>query len=98
MKKLLLTLTLLAAMLSLRLSAAAAEAAKAPEPTLEHRVAGLEAYLGNTDPTAALEDKDNQIPDGLTTVAASNPGPGHNAWMMTSAALVLFMPLPGLAL
>ncbi len=26
------------------------------------------------------------------------PGPGHNAWMMTSAALVLFMTLPGLAL
>ena len=27
-----------------------------------------------------------------------SPGPGHNAWMMTSAALVLFMTLPGLAL
>ncbi|HVT05955.1 MAG TPA: ammonium transporter [Polyangia bacterium] len=26
------------------------------------------------------------------------PGPGHNAWMMISAALVLFMTLPGLAL
>src|ERR1051326_8834457 len=26
------------------------------------------------------------------------PGPGHNAWMLTSAALVLFMTLPGLAL
>ena len=26
------------------------------------------------------------------------PGPGHNAWMMTSSALVLFMTLPGLAL
>jgi Amt family ammonium transporter len=26
------------------------------------------------------------------------PGPGHNAWMMTCAALVLFMTLPGLAL
>jgi len=25
-------------------------------------------------------------------------GPGHNAWMMTSSALVLFMTLPGLAL
>ena len=30
----------------------------------------------------------------LTGVA----GPGHNGWMMTSAALVLFMTLPGLAL
>jgi len=28
----------------------------------------------------------------------SGPGPGHNAWMMTCAALVLFMTLPGLAL
>jgi Amt family ammonium transporter len=27
-----------------------------------------------------------------------SPGPGHNAWMMTSTALVLFMTLPGLAL
>ncbi len=26
------------------------------------------------------------------------PGPGHNAWLMTSAGLVLFMTLPGLAL
>ncbi len=28
----------------------------------------------------------------------AGPGPGHNAWMMTCAALVLFMTLPGLAL
>jgi Amt family ammonium transporter len=28
----------------------------------------------------------------------SSPGPGHNAWMMASSALVLFMTLPGLAL
>jgi ammonium transporter, Amt family len=30
--------------------------------------------------------------------ALSSPGPGHNAWMMVSSALVLFMTLPGLAL
>jgi Amt family ammonium transporter len=30
--------------------------------------------------------------------ALISPGPGHNAWMMTSTALVLFMTLPGLAL
>jgi Amt family ammonium transporter len=35
----------------------------------------------------------NTAPKVLTV-----PGPGHNAWMMTSAALVLFMTLPGLAL
>jgi ammonium transporter, Amt family len=35
----------------------------------------------------------NSAPKALTS-----PGPGHNAWMMTSSALVLFMTLPGLAL
>jgi ammonium transporter, Amt family len=30
--------------------------------------------------------------------ALISPGPGHNGWMMTSTALVLFMTLPGLAL
>ncbi len=35
----------------------------------------------------------NTAPKALTA-----PGPGHNGWMMTSAALVLFMTLPGLAL
>ncbi|PAW85032.1 MAG: ammonia channel protein [Opitutia bacterium Tous-C10FEB] len=52
-------------------------------PTSDERIAALEAYINNTDPGKAL-----------TGVA----GPGHNAWMMTSAALVLFMTLPGLAL
>ncbi len=50
-------------------------------PTLEERVADLEAYVNNTAPRHL-----------------SAPGPGHNAWMMTSSALVLFMTLPGLAL
>jgi Amt family ammonium transporter len=83
--------------------AALAEEAKpapapAPTPTLEQRVAGLEAYLTNSDPTAPLKDAKGNIPTGLTTPAVGTPGPGHNAWMMTSAALVLFMTLPGLAL
>ena len=69
-----------------------------PAPTLEQRVAGLEAYLGNGDPTAPLKDAKGNIPDGLTTPSVGTAGPGHNAWMMTSAALVLFMTLPGLAL
>jgi Amt family ammonium transporter len=56
------------------------------EPTLEQRVADLEAYVNNGPRT----------PDTASRVAG--PGPGHNAWMMTSAALVLFMTLPGLAL
>ena len=56
------------------------------EPTLEQRVADLEAYVNNGART----------PDVASRVAG--PGPGHNGWMMTSAALVLFMTLPGLAL
>jgi ammonium transporter, Amt family len=58
-----------------------------PQPaqtdSLEARVASLEAYIKNTDGSKTLADM---------------PGPGHNAWMMTSSALVLFMTLPGLAL
>jgi len=61
-----------------------------PSPPLEQRVADLEAYINNS-------------PRGADTksVTASNiagPGPSYNAWMMTCAALVLFMTLPGLAL
>jgi Amt family ammonium transporter len=68
------------------------------------RVAGIEAYLSNSDPTVPLQvgpkDKDGKptIPTGLTTPAASTSGPGHNSFMMVSAALVLFMTLPGLFL
>jgi Amt family ammonium transporter len=70
----------------------------APAPTLEQRVSSLEAYVNNGDPTAGLKDKDGKIPNGLTTPAVGVPGPGANAWQMTSTALVLFMTLPGLAL
>ena len=72
--------------------------ADGPEPTLEQRVAGLEAYLGNGDPAAALKDDKGNIPEGLTTASVGVAGPAHNAWMMVSTALVLFMTLPGLAL
>src|SRR5438067_5999646 len=59
-------------------------------PSLEQRVADLEAYVTNS-------------PRGADTGSASSsniaaPGPSYNAWMMTCAALVLFMTLPGLAL
>ena len=84
-------------------SSAAPAAAASPTPTLEQRVAGLEAYLTNGDPTSALKTaKDDKgapaIPAGLTSPSVGTSGPGHNAWMMASAALVLFMTLPGLAL
>ena len=72
-------------------AAFAQNAAPSPAPqaqagtvdSLEDRVASLEAYIKNTDGTKTLAD---------------SPGPGHNAWMMTAAALVLFMTLPGLSL
>jgi Amt family ammonium transporter len=86
------------AMLLLGRTLCAAETASAPAPTLEQRVASLEAALTNSDPTAALKDKDGNIPSGLTTPTVGVAAPGHNGWMMTSSALVLFMTLPGLAL
>ena len=59
--------------------------AQEPAPaSVEQRLAGLEAYVNNVDPA------------GSKVVGV--PGPGHNAWVMVSAALVLFMTLPGLAL
>jgi ammonium transporter, Amt family len=77
----------LAAGTLLHAQAPAAPAAAAPkEPTMEQRVADLEAYINNTARTADVASK------------VEAPGPGHNAWMMTSTALVLFMTLPGLAL
>lgn len=54
--------------------------------TLDQRVSDLEAYILNSGAPSA------------TGKLAGSPGPGHNAWMMTSTALVLFMTLPGLAL
>ncbi|MDX2187198.1 MAG: ammonium transporter [Opitutaceae bacterium] len=60
-----------------------AEEAAPAAPTTEDRVAALEAYVNNVAPASSL---------------VGVPGPGHNAWIMTSAALVLFMTLPGLAL
>ncbi len=102
MKKIILALLVCAGIAACGPMLCAAEAApKAPPPapTLEQRVAGLEAYLGNSDPTAPLKtgpkDKDGNptIPDGLTTPSVGVAGPGHNAWQMTSAALVLFYSL-----
>ena len=56
------------------------------EPTLEQRMAKMEAYMANSDPAAVA-------PAGAQAV-----GPGHNAWMMVSAMLVFMMTLPGLSL
>jgi Amt family ammonium transporter len=59
---------------------------EAPPPTLEQRIADLEAQVTNSAPVTT------------NGPLASTSGPGHNGWMMTSTALVLFMTLPGLAL
>jgi Amt family ammonium transporter len=78
-------------------AAAPTDGKELPDATLEQRVGTMEAYWANTDPSLVIKDADGK-PIAKPTIAASNPGPGHNAWMMTSAALVLFMTLPGLAL
>lgn len=66
--------------------AAADTPAPADTPSIEARLANLEAYVTNS------------VPDAKGGALASTPGPGHNGWMMISTALVLFMTLPGLAL
>src|SRR5947199_10315127 len=62
-----------------------------PSPSLEQRVADLEAYVNNSARGA-------DVANARTVSNVPGPGPGHNAWMMTASALVLFMTLPGLAL
>jgi len=104
MKYLLRTLTILALAAVPYLSSAqnapapAAEPAKveaakpAPAaPALDQRVADLEAYVNNTGPKAG----DDKVAAGPIAASA---GPGHNAFIMVCAALVLFMTLPGLFL
>ena len=68
----------------------AAATAKAA-PNVEQRLADLEAYINNASRGA-------DATDAKISSNVSGSGPGHNAWMMISAALVLFMTLPGLAL
>jgi Amt family ammonium transporter len=61
------------------------------DPDTEQRLADLEAYINN-----GARGSDTAANNVSSKIAVA--GPGHNAWMMTSAALVLFMTLPGLAL
>ncbi len=89
MKSLLLTLALAAGcLLTPALVAANDVSAALPPANFEQRLGDVEAYINNA-PRAS---------DGVAQSRVAGPGPGHNAWMMTSAALVLFMTLPGLAL
>ncbi len=82
-------------------SAPASAIPKRADPNVEQRLADLEAYVNNG---ARVADGTNNVSSKLGTYDektgsySPNPGPGHNGWMMTSSALVLFMTLPGLAL
>ncbi|MEO6478285.1 MAG: ammonium transporter [Luteolibacter sp.] len=68
-----------------------AAAPAAPDASVEQRLADLESYFGNVGVGGTTDAP-------WTSKVAGVPGPGHNGWMMTCAALVLFMTLPGLAL
>jgi len=69
---------------------AQAQDAAPPEATAEQRLFDLEQYVKNGQP-----GKDGDV---TWTSRIAGPGPGHNAWQMTSTALVIFMTLPGLFL
>ena len=87
-------LSLSCALASLRAQVIASPVLTSPSPSppsLEQRVADLEAYVNNA--ARGADAANAHIGSNI-----SGPGPGHNAWMMTCAALVLFMTLPGLAL
>lgn len=88
MKRFLLTVALIAATLLGAPMLRAADAAPAPERSVTERLEDLEAYVNNSARNAST-NAPSKVP---------GPGPGHNAWQMTSTALVLFMTLPGLAL
>jgi Amt family ammonium transporter len=72
-------------------AAAATVAAAKAEPNIEQRLTDLEAYVNNGARGA-------DAADAKVTSKVGGAGPGHNGWMMTCSALVLFMTLPGLAL
>jgi Amt family ammonium transporter len=84
------TITILWAALACLFGAFAPLAVTAADPvrTTEERLEDLEAYMNNVARNASTNAPSK----------VAGPGPGHNAWQMTSTALVLFMTLPGLAL
>jgi Amt family ammonium transporter len=83
-------------------------------PTVEQRLESIEAYFQNADPTLPFKDTNGNYTVNFALASSiintnlfnstapgtfvSYPGAGHNAWLLTSTALVLFMTLPGLAL
>lgn len=61
------------------------------DPSMEQRVADLEAYMNNVG-------RGSDAGGSTVNSKVGGAGPGHNGWMMVASALVLFMTLPGLAL
>ena len=88
MKTLLVSLALAGTVLYAGQNMCAAQASAPQERSIQERLDDLEAYINNSARNASTNTS-SRIP---------GPGPGDNAWMMTSSALVLFMTLPGLAL
>lgn len=88
MKRLLLTIGLAAVVTFGIPVGLGAQSSPARERSVQERLDDLEAYVNNGARNASTEAV-SKIPGA---------GPGHNAWIMTCAALVLFMTLPGLAL
>ena len=69
---------------------AAPAAPKLKDPSVEDRLADLEAYIGNGARSSVANTNISSKIGGA--------GPGHNGFQMICTALVLFMTLPGLAL
>ncbi len=88
MRKVLYCCLVLAALWPTSLCAADNSIIPLPDATTEQRLSDIEAYFNNAP----------RLTDGKAQSRIAGPGPGHNAWMMISAGMVLFMTLPGLAL
>ncbi|HEY5145392.1 MAG TPA: ammonium transporter [Polyangiaceae bacterium] len=71
--------------------------ASASSAAASGQAAGAAASPSNAELAARVADLEAYVTNGTPKTLIS-AGPGHNAWMMTSTALVLFMTLPGLAL
>jgi len=85
---------LIAVVATLALQALSPSGARAQEPAT---VAAAPAAASGPDLATRVADLEAYLTNSAPK-ALNVPGPGHNAWMMTSTALVLFMTLPGLAL
>ncbi|MEI6357938.1 MAG: ammonium transporter [Verrucomicrobiota bacterium] len=91
MKKLFLSLLIAVVGFSGLVSRAAEAPPAKADPTIDQRVADLEAYVNNV--ARGADAADAKVKSNV-----SGAGPGHNAFQMVCAALVLFMTLPGLFL